>query len=136
MYPSLLGTAVRRSAGRGLAMKQKVLLMRLQSRGRNEARGKVDSKMIDACFSLPRFVVVRLVARCSSLIIVIVIVGRFLDPISDVGSVPIRGGRRCGGDYSMRASIASEKAMANAMVATADDRGRIVGSRMAMRAKV
>ena len=75
--------------------------------------------MMDACFSLPWFVVVRLVARRSSL--VTVIFGRSLDAISDVGS---------GGDYPMRASIVSivsERAMANVMVETADDGGRIVG---------
>ena len=35
----------------------------------------------------------------------------------------------------MSASISSKRAMANAMVPTVDDGGRMVGSRMAMRMK-
>ena len=46
-----------------------------------------------------------------------------------------RARRGRGGDYPMSASITSERAMANTMVVTADDGGRIAGSRMAMRVK-
>ena len=74
-----------------------------------------------------------LVAHRSSLVIVIVV--RSLDAISDVGRVPVRVQCGRGGDYPMSAIIVSERAMANVMVATADDGGRIVGSPMAMRAK-